>query len=104
MRAPKACDVLPNGATVVDTKMLNYPGEHHWYVLCVQRKSGYSHEYVTWEFDPDTQGCDAGHYFCDLLPAVQDFNQRGVHLPHGYIPRDVPHGYTGAINPKREQT
>lgn len=74
---PKVCDVLPNGATVVDTKLLNYPGEHRWYVLAVQRKNGYSHEYVTWAFDPDTQSCAEGHYYGDLNYAVEDFNQRG---------------------------
>ena len=68
---------LPNGAIVVDVKMIPlYPSQPlECFVLALQRKSG-GYEYITWHCD-HMGYCDSGHYHSDLSSAVADFQKRG---------------------------
>jgi hypothetical protein len=77
--APTVGDVLPNGATVLDsviTQMEAY-GEgtyRHGYVLALRGR-----EFVTWRLGMYPSGATetmSGHYFGALLPAVKDFAER----------------------------
>ena len=71
----RVTDKLPNGATVIDIASITGPHQR-WVVLCIVPR-GQSHEYVTWEIDPDTLAAYWGHYHgTNLSEAVEELYER----------------------------
>lgn len=67
---------LPNGAIVIDAKREVTELGPAVYILAMWCK-GSRTEYVTWQVVDDEGNCEQGHYFCDILGAVNDFLERG---------------------------
>lgn len=65
---------LKNGAVVIDAKRIGPAGT--FYVLALWGKGHAKMEYVTWEVDREGNASQ-GHYFPDLVAAVQDLASRG---------------------------
>lgn len=86
MKAPNAIAVevslsglpgtfLPNGAYVIAQKFPNRTHAEDSIVLCLWGRRDRP-EYVTWVCNH--KGCEWGHYFDDIVAAVEDFRGRGV--------------------------
>ena len=66
---------LPLNATLIEQKPVK-GSEFLSIILCKIDKGEYNSEFVTWVYNHEFEGCVSGHYYPDIVQAVNDFKDR----------------------------